>query len=110
VAVFWWTGKGYLTAIIVLAVFSVFGIALPIGSPFLKETPAYWGLAGVLAAVGVWFVGRRLNAKTIASVRSIHFRHKLIYRARHKFMSLPLEIWSIPLMIGGIATMLYGLA
>jgi hypothetical protein len=75
VAIFWWTGKGYLTAVIVLAVFSAFGIALPIGSPFLKETPVYWGLAGVVAAVVVWLVGRRVNAKAIASVRSIHCTH-----------------------------------
>ena len=109
-AVFWWTGKGYLTAVIVLAVFSAFGIAIPIGSPFLKETPAYWGAAGIVAAAIVWLVGRKVNAKAIASVRSIQFRHKLIYRARHRFMSLPLEIWSVPLAIGGVATILYGVA
>ena len=39
VAVFWWTGKGYLTAVIVLAVFSAFGLAVPAVSPFLKESP-----------------------------------------------------------------------
>lgn len=108
-AVFWWTGKGYLTVTIVLAVFSVFGIALPIGSPVLKETPIYWGFAGVVAAVIDWTVGRRVNAKAIASVRSVHLRHKLIYRARHRFMSLPLEIWSVPLMLMGVGAILYGL-
>jgi hypothetical protein len=109
VAVFWWTGKGYLTAVIVLAVFSAFGLAVPAVSPFLKESPEYWGSAAVVAAVIVWLVGRRVNAKAIASVRSIHFRHKLFYRARHRFMSLPLEIWAIPLAIGGVVTILYGL-
>ena len=68
------------------------------------------GLAGIVAGMIVWLVGRRVNAKAIASVRSIHFRHKLIYRARHKFMSLPLEIWSVPLVIGGGVTILHGLA
>ena len=106
-AIFWWTGKGYLTAIIVLAVFSVFGIAIAIGSPILKETPAYWGLAAVVAAVIVWLVGRRVNSEAIASIRSIHLRHKLIYRARHKFMSLPLELWAAPLSVGGIIAIAY---
>jgi hypothetical protein len=110
VAIFWWTGKGYLTAVIVLAVFSAFGIALPIGSPFLRETPVFWGTAGVVAAVIVWLVGRRVNSKVITSIRSIHFRHKLIYRARHKFMSLPLEIWAVPLIVGGFIAIVYGLA
>jgi hypothetical protein len=108
VAVFWWTGKGYLTVVIVLAVFSAFGLAVPVGSPFLKESPTYWGAAGVVAGVIVWLVGRRVNAKAVASVRSIHFRHKLFYKARHRFMSMPLELWAIPLVIGGIAVMAYG--
>jgi hypothetical protein len=43
-------------------------------------------------------------------MHTIHFRHKLIYRARHKFMSLPLEIWSIPLTVGGVVAITYGLA
>jgi hypothetical protein len=107
--IFWWTCKGYLTAIIVLAVFTTFGIMVRIGDPFLQDTPAYWGLAGIVSAAADWLVGRRVNAKAIASVRSVRFRHKLIYRARHKFMSLPLELWSVPLMLGGIAAVIYGL-
>jgi hypothetical protein len=63
VAIFWWTGKGYLTAVIVVAVFSVFGVAIPIGSPFLKETPVYWGIAAVVAAAVVQaeMFGRQLG-------------------------------------------------
>jgi len=82
--VFWWTGKGYLTAIIVLAVFSAFGIILPIGGSLLTETPIYWGFAGIAAAFANWLAGRRVNAKAIASVRSVHCRHRLVYRARHR--------------------------
>jgi hypothetical protein len=93
----------------VLAVFSAFGVLLPMAGSLLKEGPIYWGFAAIASAALDWVVGRKVNAKAIASVRSIQFRHKLIYRARHKFMSLPLEIWAAPLALCGLIAIAHGL-
>ena len=62
------------------------------------------------AGVANWIIGCRQNAKRTAAVRSIRLRDTLVYRARHKFMSLPIETWSIPLVVGGIGILIYGAA
>jgi hypothetical protein len=107
--VFWWKGKGYLTPIILIVVLTAFGIALQAGRPFLHDAPWFWGAAFVSAAVINWLAGRRHNARKIAAVRSSRLHDRLIYPARNKFMSLPFETWSIPLAIGGLCAIGYGL-
>lgn len=107
--VFWWTGKGYLTPIIVIVVLTIFGIVLQAGSPFLHDAPWFWGIAFICAAAVNWSVGRKHNAKKLAAVRSSRLRDRLLYPARNKFMSLPLETWSIPLAVGGACAIGYGL-
>jgi hypothetical protein len=107
--IFWWTGKGYLTPVILVGVFILFGVILQAGRPVIQDRPGFWGLA-LLATAGInWYVGRRLNAKKIAAVRSIRFRDTLIYQARNKFMSLPFETWSVPLVGGGLIAIAYSL-
>ena len=107
--VFWWTGKGYLTPVILFAVLVLFGLILQAGGRLIQDTPCFWGGALVVAGGLNWIVGRRQNARKLAAVRSTCFRDTLIYRARNKFMSLPFETWSIPLVIGGLVTIGYGL-
>jgi hypothetical protein len=109
VLVFWWTGKGYLTAVILLAVLTVFGIVLQAGRSMLEDAAWFWGLAVVTAAGLNWHVGRRQNARKLAAVKSSRLRDRLFYPARNRFMSLPLETWSIPLAVGGVAAIGYGL-
>lgn len=107
--VFWWTGKGYLTPIILFVSLMVFGLILQAGQPLFSDTPWFWGIALVAAGIVNWIIGRRQNARKIAAVRSTRFRDTLIYRARNKFMSLPFEFWSIPLVIGGVGLIGYGM-
>jgi hypothetical protein len=107
--IFWWTGKGFLTPVILFGVFILFGVILQAGRPITQDRPWFWGLA-LLTTAGInWYVGRRQNAKKIDAVRSIRFRDTLIYRARNKFMSLPFEIWSLPLAVGGLVAIAYSL-
>ena len=108
--IFWWTGRGYLTPIIVFGVLLLFGVLLQLGQPVVPDVPWYWGIALIVAGAANWLVSRRQNARKIAAVRTARLRDRLIYRARNKFMSLPFETWSIPLVIGGLATIGYDLA
>ena len=101
--IFWWTGKGYLTPVILLGTMIVFGFILKASSPVLHDDNGFWGVAFIVAGVVNWFVGRRQNARKLAAVRSDKLRHRLIYRARNKFMSLPFEVWAIPMVLGGLA-------
>ncbi|MDB5700996.1 MAG: hypothetical protein JWL66_1195 [Sphingomonadales bacterium] len=107
--IFWWTGKGYLTPVILFGVFILFGVILQAGRPVIPDRPWFWGLALLAAAGTNWYVGRRENAKKIAAIQSIRFRDRLIYRARNKFMSLPFESWSVPLASGGLIAIAYSL-
>jgi hypothetical protein len=59
----------------------------------LKLPEGLWvfGLALLGAAAANWVIGRKINRKSLAKVRSDRIRERLMYRARHKFMSLPME-------------------
>ncbi len=107
--VFWWTGKGYLTPIILIVVLAIFGVVLQAGRPIISDAPWFWGIAFIFAAAVNWRVGRKHNRKKLAAVRSIRFRDKLVYPARNKFMSLPFEAWSIPLAVGGACAIGYSI-
>ena len=107
--VFWWTGKGFFTPLILLGVLIVFGVMLQAARPVLQDETWFWGIAFVVAGILNWIVGRQQNARKISAVRSTRFRDTLIYRARNKFMSLPFEIWSIPLVAGGFIAIGYSL-
>jgi hypothetical protein len=107
--VFWWTGKGYLTPVILMAVLIAFGVMLQIPRPYLHDEPWLWGGALVCSAAVNWRVGVNKNAKKRAAVRSRRLRDRLIYPARNKFMSLPFETWSIPLAIGGLSAIFFSI-
>jgi uncharacterized membrane protein len=107
---FWWTGKGFLTAVIVVVTLMTFGAMRQSPEPVFESAQWFWGIALIVAGAINWFAGRQLNAKKIAAVRSLRFRDTLIYRARHKFLSLPFEFWSIPMSIGGVMMIGYSIA
>lgn len=83
--IFWWTGKGFLTTVILAATLVVFGMIRPSPEPVFSDAQWFWGLGLIIAATLNWLAGRRFNAKKIAAVRSLRFRDTLAYRARHKF-------------------------
>ncbi|WP_129586341.1 hypothetical protein [Sphingomonas montana] len=107
--VFWWTGKGFFTPLILFGVLVIFGLILQAARPVLQDGPWFWGLAFIAAGAINWVVGRRQNSRKIAAVRTNRFRDTLIYRARNKFMSLPFEVWSIPFIAGGLIAIAYSL-
>ena len=103
VYVAWWTGRGYGTILIVVAA----AIALELLRAALNLPEGLWvfGVALLVAAVANWVIGRKFNRKSLAKVRSHRLRERLIYRARHKFMSLPMETFSIVLAGVGVAVL-----
>jgi hypothetical protein len=64
-----------------------------------------FGLALIAAAAANWFAGRNLNRQALRKVRSHRIRERLLYRARHRFMSLPMETFSIPIAAAGIGVL-----
>ncbi len=102
----WWTGKGYQTIWIVLASAIMFELV----RAALKLPDGMWvfGLALLGAAVANWFVGRKANRKSLAKVRTHRIKERLLYRARHKFMSLPMETFSVVLATAGIGVLVAG--
>jgi hypothetical protein len=98
----WWTGRGYLGFVVVLATMIVAGVLLAAVGPRLPDGPTFWGPVLVVAAAVNWTVGSRINQKTLAKVRPTTVRQRLLYRARNRLMSLPMESVSIPLAVVGV--------
>lgn len=100
----WWTGRGYSTILIVVAAAVLFELVrAALGLP---EGIWVFGLALLGAAAANWVIGRKLNHRSLAKVRSHRVRQKLIYRARHRFMSLPMETFSLIIAAAGVAVLL----
>jgi hypothetical protein len=68
----------------------------------LSNGPWMFGLGLIVAAAVNWRVGRQCNQKSLAKVRSYRLRDRLFYRARNRFMSLPMETFSPILGIAGL--------
>jgi hypothetical protein len=101
--VFWWQGKGYLTIVIWMITMILFGLALALGKPFLSDGPWYWGLAFIVAALVNWHKGSGWNARKLAKVQPKTVKGRLFYKAPHRFMSLPMETFSIAIALAGVA-------
>ena len=97
----WWTGKGYQTALIVLGTLAVCGALLVILPPGF-DNRWYWSVGLALAALFNWFAGRKANRVRRSRTRSL--RDRIIYNARHRFMSVPMETFSIFIFALAIAT------
>ena len=100
--VFWWQGRGYQTIWIWLLTMCAFGIVAAIASPYIPDRPWYWGAAFCGAALANWKRGSALNASSLAKRRSSTVVGRLFYKARHRFMSLPMETFSLVLVVVGI--------
>lgn len=106
--VFWWTGKGYRLPLIVLGCCMIAGFIGQAISPALVDGLPFWGGVLIAAAIPVWLYGRRLNAKAIKALRSPRMQDHLLYRARHKFFSLPFETNALLLVCAGAIMILVG--
>jgi hypothetical protein len=99
----WWTGRGYSTILIVAA--SMILLQLMRAALGLPDGLWVFGVAMFGAAAANWALGRKLNRKALLKVRSSRIRERLIYRARHKFMSLPMETFSVLIAAVGIVVL-----
>jgi len=97
----WWTGRGYYTLPILVASMVVFELAR--AALHLPDGLWVFGFALMGAAAANWVAGRKLNRESLKKVRTHRVRERLIYRARHKFMSVPMETFSIPMAVAGLA-------
>jgi hypothetical protein len=107
---FWWSGRGYLTVLIILATLSVAGLLYPLLGRTIGGSPLYWGFALLAAAVLNWHFGSRLNRKKIAVVKAKTVKDRLLYRARHTFMTVPMETFSLAIVLFAIGTVAFGLS
>ncbi|WP_156256805.1 hypothetical protein [Sandarakinorhabdus oryzae] len=105
--IFWWQGRGYQTIWILFFTLSLFGVAATIGKAYIPDSPWYWGLSLFTAALINWKRGSTLNAKRLALRQSVTLRSRLFYNARHRFMSIPMESFSIILAAAGILIALW---
>lgn len=101
--VFWWTGRGYQVFLVIVLTLAIFGILVAAGVP---DRPWVWSIA-LLAAAGVnWHVGTKANRKKLAALKPRSVKDRMLYRARHKFMSLPMETFSIVIVLGALVVLL----
>jgi hypothetical protein len=101
--VFWWSGRGYQTIWIWLLTMCGFGAIQAIGKPYIPDQPWFWGLAFVVSAYLNWRRGIDLNARSLTKRKPTTARQRLFYKARNRFMSMPMETFSIVLALAGLA-------
>lgn len=108
--VFWWTGRGFLSLLFLIGVVGLFGATVTAigGSEAFEAWPWLWGVAMGLAAVTNWIGGARLNRSPLNPLRG-SLKDRLTYRARHRFLSFPMEVWSGPAMLLGAFLILQSL-
>jgi hypothetical protein len=97
----WWSGKGYHTGLIVLGTLAVCGALLAI-LPSGLDNRWFWSLGLVVAALFNWIAGRSANRVRRSKTRGV--RDRLFCNARHRFMSVPMETFSIFIFALAIAT------
>ena len=95
----WWTGKGYQTLLIIFGTLAVCGLLLSALPPSM-DNRWFWASALVLAAIINWGIGSKINRLRRSKAQG---RARLLYRAHHRFMSMPMETFSIPVI--GVASL-----
>ena len=107
--VFWWMGRGYVTALIIFGSMMVFALVLQAFAAFIPDQRWYWGLSLVAAAAVTWKVGSHFNRKRLSKAPKRNLKERLLYKATNRFMSVPMETFSIVILAGGIALTVYGI-
>jgi hypothetical protein len=109
--VFWWTGRGYLALLTLIGVVGLFGavLTLAFGEEVFERLPWLWGLGVQIPAAVNWYVGCRVNGRTPIPGRGWKLKPWLTRLGRHRFLSLPFELWSLPLALFGVFLFLMGL-
>lgn len=107
--VFWWMGRGYVTALIIFGSMMVFALVLQTFAAFIPDQRWCWGLSLVAAAAVNWKVGSHFNRKRLSKAPKRNLKERLLYKAPNRFMSVPMETFSIVILAGGIALTVYGI-
>ena len=96
--VFWWTGRGYFALLTLIGIYGLFGAiaTYSLGETFLDRHAWVWGIGMLVAAYATWLVGCRINRKARSLPQNQSVIRRILYKARHRFMGLPMESWSIP--------------
>jgi hypothetical protein len=108
--VVWWTGRGFLSLLFLIGVFGAFGAAVTLsaGDVAFERWPWLWGVGLLLAALANWIGGTRLN-RVPANPFFGSLRDRLTYRPRNRFLSMPMEVWSIPVAAFALFLIIKGL-
>lgn len=107
--VFWWMGRGYFTALIIFGSMIVFALVLQALAPAIPDQRWYWGLSLIAAAAVNWKVGSHFNRKRLAKAPKRNVKNRLLYRAPNRFLSVPMETFSIAILAAGVALTIYGI-
>lgn len=99
----WWSGRGYLTILIVLGTLAAFGLVERASS--IADGSWFWSAALLLAAGINWHFGSKINRKKRAALRPAGARDRLFYRGRHRFMSVPMESFSLVIAACGFVVL-----
>lgn len=108
--VFWWTGRGYLALLSLIGVYGFFGAAITVGfgNQAFEAAPWLWGVGALIAAAVNWIWGSRINRRRWADLPGADWKKRLVYRARNRFMGLPMESWALPTALLGVFLMVRG--
>jgi hypothetical protein len=107
--VFWLNGRGFLSLLFLVGAFGLFGavITFTLGDGAFTSWPWLWSVGFFLAAVANWIGGSRLNRAPLNPFKT-KLRDRLFYRARNRFLSFPMEVWSGPMILLGVAAIVRG--
>lgn len=100
-----WTGAGIL--VIPIALLGVC-LGVIIAGAFGADAHAAIGagLGAILAAIGIWFLGRGLNnGNRDRLLLDPATREHVVLRHRHTVFWLNMEWWSVPLLLAGALLM-----
>lgn len=100
--VFWWQNKGYQTLLIVLLALCAFGLMQAAFRAYIPDRPWFWGLAFIVAAAINWRQGTALNERSLKKAKPGSLGRRLHYKASHRFMSMPMETFSVVLAVAGV--------
>ena len=94
--IFWWTGKGWKPALILMLTLVATRIVQIVMRDFIGDPHWLWALAFLVAAAITWKLCSHDNRKATSRKMSPNLKNRLLYKPRNRFMSLPSETWAVP--------------
>jgi len=101
-----WTGWGILVVVIFLAIGAPIQLLVEssYGKPYYEAHSWPGILACLLAAPLIWFTGRALNREKVPEASDSETAEgiRVRYTGRHAFFFVPMEYWSLVVLVAGI--------